>query len=669
MNYDELAIEIRSFSEGEPVVAVHSSSYGRSSGPVRLPFALDAVGDVLSALERGLRHVRPAEPGSEAEENGPPVDPREVGDGLFRALFSEATVRTFDRAWARIEDRRDGDGEPRGLRIRFVFDPENPDLTPWSVVPWELLFRPETREFLAQDRRTPVVRCLDVPRPVRPVAVDEKLRVLLIESSPVGAQRLDVGRERRLIGESLQAWVDEVEILTLPSAELGVLRDFLLSEVVHVVHFMGHGGLTPEGEGVLYFEDEIRRPKAVPAETFAVNLGSFEKLKLVVLNACDSGAFPRNGGRDPFTATAASVAMLGIPAVVAMQFPVSDTAAIQFSAALYRRLAAGDPIEAAVTEGRLAVLGERKCAAEWITPVVYLRGQRGELFAGPGGSSGAAARRGERQEEPRPLRLGVRSLVGLGEGLEGAADRTLSLVEHFDGRRIRDASLWTEAILPALRDFLAEARTTDRPVILDLAAHYSIAFLGGALLEAKSGVNLGVVQRGQRGRDIWLAPKPGEVVEEPVWNPEAKDVERDPDARDVAAAVSVTHPVLEEVLRYLDRPEQSEQAEPGVRRVLDATIQGGASNTSVRDGAHALRLAQTLARRLRGRPLEERKGTVYLFAAAPNALLVYLGQLAPLLGQVQVYEYDGLVGGELGDYWAGVRWEPSMGPGSPDFSA
>jgi len=668
MRYEELAIEIRALGEGEPVVEVRSSHYGRSSGPLRLPFALEAVTEVLSALERRLRHVWPPEDGAKPEKDGFPTDPRAVGEGLFQALFSEATASTFDRAFARIEDRRDEDGQRLGLRIRFVFDPEDPDLTPWSVVPWELLRRGETREFLAQGRRTPVVRCLDVPRPLRPLPVEGKLRILLIESSPMGVRRLDVRRERLRIREELAARAEEVELLELPRAELGCLRDFLLSEPVHVLHFMGHGDLTADGEGLLCFEDEVGWVKKVPAETLAAHLRESGTLKLVVLNACTSGAFPRDRGRDPFNATAASLAMASIPAVVAMQFPVSDRAAIDFSTALYRRLAAGDPIEAAVTEGRLAVLGDEVCADEWITPVVYLRGERGELFggaAGPGEDGAVPVPRRKAKDET-PLRLGVRSLEGLGEGLEGSADRTLSLVEHFDGRRIRDETLWTEAILPALRDFLAEARTTERPVILDLAAHGSVAFLCGALLEAKSGVNLGVVQRGQRGRDIWLAPRPGEVVEEPVWSPEAEEVDLDPDGRDVAVAMSVTNPVLGEVLSYLGKPEQ---AELRVRRVLDATIHGGPSGTSVRDGAHALRLAQTLARRLRGRPAAEWQGTVRVFAAAPNALLVYLGQLAPLLGRVRIYEYDGLVSGKRDDYWPGVEWEPSMGTASPDFSA
>jgi len=659
MHYDELAIEIRSAGRAEPLVEVRSSTYGRGSAPYNAPLQPDALDHVLRSLESQLRHV--ASPGShgesaaEADSETEPADPATIGEALFRSLFTGTAGRTFERTFSRIEDRRTDQGTPAGLRIRFVFDPEDADLAPHGAVPWELLRRPETRDFLAQDRRTPVVRTLDVPRPVRPLAVEPPLRVLLVESSPVGLRPLDLPAERRRIGQALAASPGAVEIVELDYADLEELRDTLLRETIHAVHFMGHGDLTDAGEGVLYFERVTRRPLAVPAETFAAHLKGIDSLKLVVLNACTSGALPRQGGRDPFTATAASVTMAGIPAVVAMQFPVSDRAAIAFSQTLYRRLAAHDPIEAAVAEARLTLLGNQATASEWMTPVLYLRGESGALFTHPPAASngpdpGPESPPGTTPEEPRPLRLGIRSLVGLGEGLEAEADRTLSLVEHFDGRVIRDPALWTGAIVPAVRDFLAPARTARGPVILDLATHQSIAFLCGALLEAKSGVDLTVVQRGQGGTDLWLASRPGEVVEGQLWQ-DARDRPRDPESAALAVALSVTHDVGDDVDDYLERSGLQ------VRRVLDATLHPEPSGTAVRDGAHALRLAQTLARRIRSRPPEERPGAVHLFAAAPNAVLVFLGQLAPILGKIRIYEYD-LEGGELGAYTPGLRWGP-----------
>lgn len=659
MHYDELAIEIRTAGRGDPVVEVRSSTYGRGSAPYKSPLQPEALDHLLRSLEDRVRHTAspsspggpPAQPHTETE----PPDLVTIGEAFYRSVFTGATTRTFDRTFGRIEDRRTEEGTPAGLRIRFQFDPEDPHLAPNGAIPWELLRSPETRDFLAQDRRTPVVRCPDVPRPLRPLAVDPPLRVLLIESSPVGLGGLDLQGERRRIGQALAASPGQVEILELEYADLEELRETLLRETIHVVHFMGHGDVTEDGEGVLYFERFTGRARDVPAETFAAHLKGIDTLKLVVLNACASGTLPRHGGRDPFTATAASVTMAGIPAVVAMQLPVTDPAAIAFSQTLYRRLAAHDPIEAAVTEGRLALVGKEETANEWMTPVLYLRGESGALFTGPPAAQKPPSPEpgtppGPEPEEPRPLRLGIRSLVGLGEGLEAAADRTLSLVEHFDGRAINDPALWAETIVPAVRDFIAPVRTAEGRVILDLAAHQSIAFLCGALLEAKSGVDLSVVQRGHGGTAFWLTSLPGEVVEGQLWREPAERF-RDLESSDLAVAVSVTHQVDDDVDAYLDRSSSP------VRRVLDATVHPEPSSTSVRDGAHALRLAQTLARRIRSRPLEERPGTVHLFAAAPNALLVFLGQLAPILGKIQIYEYD-LEDGREGAYTPGLRWPP-----------
>ena len=61
----------------------------------------------------------------------------------------------------------------------------------------------------------------------------------------------------------------------------------------------------------------------------------------------------------------------GIPAVVAMQFEVSDNAAVEFAPALYGALAAGRPIDAAVTEARKAMY--TVSPLEWATPVRQVR--------------------------------------------------------------------------------------------------------------------------------------------------------------------------------------------------------------------------------------------------------------------------------------------------------
>ena len=98
-------------------------------------------------------------------------------------------------------------------------------------------------------------------------------------------------------------------------------------------------------------------------------------LRLAVLNSCEGA---RTDPTDPFAGVAETLVRRGIPAVVAMQFEVSDDAAIEFAPALYGALAAGLPIDAAVAEARKAVYTVSQL--EWATPVLYLRADDAQLF-------------------------------------------------------------------------------------------------------------------------------------------------------------------------------------------------------------------------------------------------------------------------------------------------
>jgi beta-lactam-binding protein with PASTA domain/outer membrane protein assembly factor BamD (BamD/ComL family) len=93
------------------------------------------------------------------------------------------------------------------------------------------------------------------------------------------------------------------------------------------------------------------------------------------LNSCEGA---RGSEGDPFSGTAATLVRRGIPAVVAMQYQITDKAAIEFCSAFYESLADGLPVDAAVTEARVAV--SMDSMLEWGTPVLYMRSRDGRLF-------------------------------------------------------------------------------------------------------------------------------------------------------------------------------------------------------------------------------------------------------------------------------------------------
>jgi hypothetical protein len=100
-------------------------------------------------------------------------------------------------------------------------------------------------------------------------------------------------------------------------------------------------------------------------------------LRLAVLNACDGA---RGDEASRFSSTAAVLMRRGLPAVVAMQHPVSDDAAIEFSREFYGGLAGGLPVDGAVAEGRKAMSLLAGGAFEWGTPVLHMRSADGRLF-------------------------------------------------------------------------------------------------------------------------------------------------------------------------------------------------------------------------------------------------------------------------------------------------
>ena len=84
--------------------------------------------------------------------------------------------------------------------------------------------------------------------------------------------------------------------------------------------------------------------------------------------------------RDIISSTAATLVRRGIPAVVAMQYEITDRAAIELARAFYEALAEGYPVDAAIAEARKAISLAVANSVEWGTPVLYMRSPDGVLF-------------------------------------------------------------------------------------------------------------------------------------------------------------------------------------------------------------------------------------------------------------------------------------------------
>jgi hypothetical protein len=142
---------------------------------------------------------------------------------------------------------------------------------------------------------------------------------------------------------------------------------------------MGHGDFDRHaGRGVLLLEQEDGSADPVDSDRLRMLLGDESSLRLVFVNACMSGTTASQATFDPFAGIAASLIRIGVPAVVAMQFPISDRGAINFADTFYHRIADGYPVDAAVNEARKALWDKED--TEWATPVLFMRSSDGMLF-------------------------------------------------------------------------------------------------------------------------------------------------------------------------------------------------------------------------------------------------------------------------------------------------
>jgi CHAT domain-containing protein len=145
----------------------------------------------------------------------------------------------------------------------------------------------------------------------------------------------------------------------------------------HAWHFIGHGRfIAHEGMTFLAFEDTNGMTRMHSGFELGTLLGAHPSLRVAVLNACEAG---RTAPEDSLTSVAAALVSRGLAAAVAMQFAISDDAAISFADYFYGTLTDTGSLDAAVSDARRSIFfmpDER----EWATPIVLFRTDDGVLF-------------------------------------------------------------------------------------------------------------------------------------------------------------------------------------------------------------------------------------------------------------------------------------------------
>ena len=243
-------------------------------------------------------------------------------------------------------------------------------------LPWEFLFDPRQQDYLGLS--LPLVRSPHALAPRQQLKVPAPLRILGMVARPGDQHTLDTGQEQQRLQTALARLpAGLVELTWVAGQTYSDLEDTLDQGPWHVFHFIGHGGYdSGVEEGTLALAAETGRTQMVGAEDISRLLAEHHPLRLVMLNAYDTG---RGSGLDTFSSIAAALIRRGIPAVVAMQFEITDSAAILFAQTFYQNVAKHRPVDECVMRARRAIRRDKN-SLEWGTPVLYLRAPDGHIF-------------------------------------------------------------------------------------------------------------------------------------------------------------------------------------------------------------------------------------------------------------------------------------------------
>ncbi len=361
ISYLDFDLQIERTAQGYRAQVLNSPA-GQATLDFSLPFSdLELENFVLR-----MGHTRRRRRGADSPEM---ESAKTFGKRLFAAVFNDdvqACLRSsLDEA---IE-------QGAGLRIRLRLN----DASELLDLPWEYLYNPALNRFFALSIETPIVRYLELAESIRPLVVTSPLRVLVMIASPNNYEQLDVEREwaklRAALGDLEQRGLVALE--RLDQATLAALQRRLRLEEYHIFHFVGHGDFDQQAQGgVLLMEDVEGRGRPVSGQELGTLLHDHRALRLATLNACEGARVSRS---DPFAGVAQSLVQQGIPAVIAMQFEITDEAAITFAHEFYGAVADGYPVDAALGEARKAIFAQ-EYGLEWGTPVLFLRASDGRIF-------------------------------------------------------------------------------------------------------------------------------------------------------------------------------------------------------------------------------------------------------------------------------------------------
>ncbi len=364
LEYVDFEIEIGEGSDHQYPVSFRPTAAEDVRATMQFPYSEHALASALKDIEIALLRSS----GTRRKEVLPEEKTVQTfGQALFNALFV-GEIRS--RYYASHQQTLN---QGKGLRLKLNI--HAPEL---AALPWEFLYDPRRGEYVGLSRYSTIIRTFEESHPIAPLPISAPLRVLGMIAAPIDQKQLDIQREQRKITDALAELVQQgrVELSWLPGQTGRDLQQAMRRGPWHAFHFIGEGGFDVRtDEGFINLADETGRTERLYATDLGRLLTDHRSLRLVVLNSCEGG---RGSSRNVFSSVAALLLRQRVPAVVGMQYEISDAAAIEFAREFYESLADSLPVGAAVNEARKAL--SRSQTLEWGIPVLYMSASDSVLF-------------------------------------------------------------------------------------------------------------------------------------------------------------------------------------------------------------------------------------------------------------------------------------------------
>jgi len=350
-SYEPIDISIELLDEANCRVTIRSA-VAEAIAEMPLPVGKAEVQSMIEAYRR---------PRSESAAALMPALER-YGRQLFSFIGDSVLAEAYAASCREIDSR----GARRWIRLHLA------KAGFLARAPWEMLH--DGSGWLAVGASTVISRAALRTRPARSAA-ERPLRIVVTVSSPCDCVALGGKHEAQVLQDALGGLrlIERAEVDVAPDGTLDTLLRMLRSAEqagrrYDAWHFIGHGGFNAQsGASELAMVGRDGKAQWIGARELRV---LFDRcpLRFAMLNACESGT-------GDFDAPAANIAgaliECGAAAVVAMQFKISDEAAIVVADEMYGAFATGTDLLGAMTEVRRTIFC-RPRGAEWITPVLIL---------------------------------------------------------------------------------------------------------------------------------------------------------------------------------------------------------------------------------------------------------------------------------------------------------